>query len=338
MRLDVRLKSSILSLDEMLARLRLAATDERGSLLTFVFHALFNNSNEIKSGLMDPQQGITVEMFRRFVLHFREQSYRFVSPGDILKGLDPSEKNLLITFDDGYYNNVRALPVLEEFRIPAVFFISSDHVKYGKAFWWDVAFREFRKDRRTERETHKAIASFKRLKTSEVESELRQQYGDSALRPVGDLDRPFTVSELNGFAGHPLVTLGNHTKDHAILTNYPAAETREQIQTCQNDIRKMTGKTPEVIAYPNGNESPAIRTAAWDVGLRLGIGTWPGKNHLPLQVNAGGAMTMRRFTLRGDRGIDPQCRSSRAGLSLYRSFKHVRMKFKPGPPSALRSA
>ena len=338
MRLNVRLKSSILSLDEMLARLRLAATDERGSLLTFVFHALFISGDEIKSGLMDPQQGITVDMLRRFVLHFREAAYRFVSPADILKGLNPSDKNILITFDDGYYNNVRALPVLQEFCIPAVFFISSDHVKYGKAFWWDVAFREFGKHSRTEKQSRRAIATYKCLKTAEVEADLRQQFGEFALRPIGDLDRPFSVSELNDFAQHPLVILGNHTKDHAILTNYPAAEIWEQIQICQNDIRKMTGKTPEIIAYPNGNESPAIRTAAWDVGLRLGIGTWPGKNHLPLQVDARGAMTMRRFALWGDRGIDPQCRSSRAGLSLYRSFKFVRMKFKHGQPSALRSA
>jgi peptidoglycan/xylan/chitin deacetylase (PgdA/CDA1 family) len=337
MRLAIRLKASVLSVDEMLAKLCLAATDERGSLLTFVFHGLFNDSDEIESGLMDPQQGIKVDMLRRFVLHFREAAYRFVSPANILKGLNPGEKNLLITFDDGYFNNVRALPVLEEFCIPAVFFISSDHVKYGKAFWWDVAFREFGKHRRTEKQTRRAIAIYKCLKTAEVESDLRRQFGESALRPIGDLDRPFSVSELNDFARHPLVILGNHTKDHAILTNYAGAEIREQIQICQNDIRKMTGKTPEIIAYPNGNESPTVRAEAWGVGLRLGIGTWPGKNQLPLQIDTGGAMTMRRFTLLGDRGIDPQCRSSRAGLSLYRSFKHVRTKFDPRLFSALRS-
>jgi peptidoglycan/xylan/chitin deacetylase (PgdA/CDA1 family) len=337
MRFNPYLKSTVLSLDEMLARLCLTVTREQGSLLTFLFHGLFQNSDEVRSGLMDPQQGITVGMLRKFILHFREQSYRFVAPKDILKGLELGEKNLLITFDDGYYNNIRALPVLEEFRVPAVFFISSDHVKYGKAFWWDVVFREFRKRNRTDEEIRDASASYKQLTTAAVESDLRQQFGESALKPIGDLDRPFSFSELEDFARHPLVFLGNHTKDHAILTNYSAAEISEQIQMGQNDIREMTGQIPDMIAYPNGSVSPAIRAAAWDAGLRLGVGAWPGKNRLPLRIDTGGAMAMKRFTLWGDNGIDPQCRISRSSLSLYRSLKELKMKINPGLSPMMRS-
>src|SRR5260370_33213581 len=83
-------------------------------------------------------------MFRAFLGHFCQQGYSFVSPGQILGGLQPSGKYILLTFDDGYCNNLRALPVMEEFNAPAVFFISCDHVREGKAFWWDVVFREGR--------------------------------------------------------------------------------------------------------------------------------------------------------------------------------------------------
>ena len=41
----------------------------------------------------------------------------------------------MLTFDDGYYNNHLALPVLEEFDVPALFFISTNHVKQQKCFW-----------------------------------------------------------------------------------------------------------------------------------------------------------------------------------------------------------
>lgn len=326
MRFGSRLKGSVLRLDEAFARVCLSVTSEQGSFLTFVFHALFQDSDEARADVMDPQQGITVDMLKRSILHFREQSYRFVSPSDILTGLDPRGKSALITFDDGYYNNIRALPVLEEFGVPAVFFISSDHIRHEKAFWWDVVFREFRKRHRTDRAIRDAIAGYKRLKTPSVESDLRRQYGESALKPIADLDRPFRIPELEEFARHPLVFLGNHTKDHAILTNYSVAEVREQIGDGQKDIFEMTGKTPEMIAYPNGNVSPAIQTVAWNAGLRLGVGTSPGKNRLPLQVDAGGAMAMRRFTLWGDAGIDMQCRVSRSSLSLYRSVKGIRTR------------
>ncbi|MEJ7665168.1 MAG: polysaccharide deacetylase family protein [Hymenobacter sp.] len=64
-----------------------------------------------------------------------------MSPADVLRGLDPAGKYALITFDDGYFNNHLALPVLRRYGVPATFFISSHHVLSGQAFWWDVVYR-----------------------------------------------------------------------------------------------------------------------------------------------------------------------------------------------------
>ena len=338
MRFGAQFKSAVWTLDTLLASACLPVTGESKSLLIFLFHSLFQDGDEARAGVMDPQQGITVDMLREFLHHFKEQDYCFISPGDIVKGLEPRGKDLLVTFDDGYYNNVRALPVLEEFEIPAVFFISSDHIKHKKAFWWDVVFRELQKRHRTDENIRDAIAVYKRFKTAAVEADLRMRFGESALKPIADLDRPFRLFELEEFARHPLVSLGNHTKDHAILTNYSDEEVSVQIEGAQNDIFEMTGKRTEIIAYPNGNVSPAIQAIAWNAGLRLGIGTSPGKNRLPLRIDAGGAMMMKRFTLWGDRGIDTQCRVSRSRLSLYGSFHGIRTRVHPGLPPALRSA
>jgi peptidoglycan/xylan/chitin deacetylase (PgdA/CDA1 family) len=157
LRFALRLKAALSKVDEMLASLCLSVAGESGSLLIFLFHSLFQDGDEARAGVIDPQQGITVDMLQEFLLHFKEQSYRFVSPDDIVKGLEPRGKNVLVTFDDGYYNNIRAFPILEQFKIPAVFFISSDHIKHEKAFWWDVAFREFRKRHRTDENIRDAI-------------------------------------------------------------------------------------------------------------------------------------------------------------------------------------
>jgi len=129
---------------------------------------------------------------------------------------------------------------------------------------------------------------------------------------------------LRTFSEHRLVSLGNHTKNHAILTNYSLAEAREQIQGGQDAIQEMTGKMPEMISYPNGNSSPEIQQAARELGLPLGVVVRRGKNRLPLKMEAPEAMALRRFTLWGDRGIDAQCRVSRANISycwLLESFK-----------------
>jgi peptidoglycan/xylan/chitin deacetylase (PgdA/CDA1 family) len=337
MEMQRRLKAAILSLDAKMARRFLPAAREEGALLCFLFHGLFESGREVRSGMLDPQQGITVEMFRAFLGHFHEQGYGFVAPRQILEGLQPGGKYILLTFDDGYCNNARALPAMEEFNAPAVFFISSEHVREGKAFWWYAAYREGRKRGKTEAEIRGAVAGYKRRKTEEVERDLKKEFGEDALRPVGDLDRPFTSCELREFAQHRLVSMGNHTKNHAILTNYSLAEAREQIQGGQDAIQEMTGKMPDMISYPNGNSSLEIQRAAREAGLRLGVVVRRGKNRLPLKTRGTDAMALKRFTLWGDCGIAAQCQASRADLSLSRVFSAFPTKTTAGwPKGSLR--
>jgi peptidoglycan/xylan/chitin deacetylase (PgdA/CDA1 family) len=326
MEMQKRLKAAILALEAKMASRFLPVAREEGALICFLFHSLFESGEEVRSGMLDPQQGVTVEMFRAFLGHFHEQGYGFVSPRQILDGLPPSGKCILLTFDDGYYNNVRALAAMEEFNAPAVFFISSDHVKEGKAFWWDVVFREGRKRGKTEAEIRRTVASYKRLKTAEVERDLKKEFGQRALCPIGDLDRPFTPGELRSFAKHRLVSLGNHTKNHAILTNYSLAEVREEIRDGQDAIQEMTGEIPEMISYPNGNSSPEIRQIAREAGLPLGVVVRGGKNRLPLKIGAPEAMALKRFILWGDRGIAAQCRVSRASISLYSLVESLKVR------------
>ncbi len=321
-----QLKKALLSFYRMLASALLPLTKEQGALICFLFHSLFESRAEVQSGVLDPQQGVTVEMFRAFLSHFQEQGYGFVSPRQILEGLPPGGKYVLLTFDDGYGNNLRALPAMEEFNAPAVFFISSDHVREGKAFWWDAAFREGRKRGKTEAEIRRTVAGYKRRKTEDVECDLKKELRKDALRPVGDLDRPFTPAELREFAGHRLVSLGNHTKNHAILTNYSLAEARKQIQGGQDAIQQITGKIPKMISYPNGNSSPEIQEAARESGLRLGVVVRGGKNRLPLKFEVPEAMTLKRFILWGDYGIDAQCRVSRANISLNRFLESLKVR------------
>jgi peptidoglycan/xylan/chitin deacetylase (PgdA/CDA1 family) len=315
------------SLDGSLANLTLRFGRERNHLISFLFHGLFTGPAELASGSMDPQQAITVDMFRTLVSHFKSRSYRFVSPLDMVQGLSPGGKYILLTFDDGYYNNVRALPVLEEFDVPAIFFISTAHVKEQKAFWWDVLYRECCKRPDQLSRINGVIAGYKLLKTLEVEAHLKKAYGDNALRPVGDLDRPFSPSELTEFATHKCVFLGNHTMDHAILPNYSRVGIREQISGAQEDLKEITGQVPAIIAYPNGKVSQEILQITRDAGLSLGIGVRPGRNQLPIKTLSSRAMNLRRFTLWGDREIEQQCRVSRSAISFYRLFrglKHLR--------------
>jgi peptidoglycan/xylan/chitin deacetylase (PgdA/CDA1 family) len=329
-----RIVQLILKADQILAACSLPVINEDGVLLVFLFHSLFSGREELQSQIIEPHQGITVEMLRRFIGHFQERSYQFVSPSEVIAGLPPRGKYALLTFDDGYYSNVRALPVLEAAGAPAVLYVSSGNVKHGKAFWWDVLYRENQRRGASRKHLRDQILRAKRRKTADIELELLRDMGPAALQPCGDLDRPFTPAELKDFAAHPLISLGNHTRDHAILTNYSALEVREQLQGAQADIREMTGITPQSVAYPNGNQSSEIIRAASEIGLQMGVGVLSSRNHLPLQPGSPKAMNLKRFTLLGDRPIEAQCRASRSGLSLYQTLRNVKPRANPGLTSA----
>ena len=52
--------------------------------------------------------------------------------------------SVCITFDDGYSDNlVHAKPVLEEFSLPATFFLTSGYLQGDNDFWWDALERPF---------------------------------------------------------------------------------------------------------------------------------------------------------------------------------------------------
>jgi len=46
--------------------------------------------------------------------------------------------SIIITFDDGYADNLHnALPILEEFNVPATIFLTAGYVSLNKPFYWD---------------------------------------------------------------------------------------------------------------------------------------------------------------------------------------------------------
>jgi peptidoglycan/xylan/chitin deacetylase (PgdA/CDA1 family) len=184
-----------------------------------------------------------------------------------------------------------------------------------------VVYRALKKRGHSYAEIQDRVAEYKVLPPEEIDQRLTSEFGDNALRVSGDLDRPFTSRELSGFSQHRLVSIGNHTRNHAILVNLSAREMQEEIQGAQVELYALTGKIPIAIAYPNGNCSKQVLQAAREAGLQVGVLVNPGKNRLPLSSSdSDDLLRLKRFTIWGDRRIDPQCRIVRSNLSLKRTL------------------
>lgn len=325
------LQNLVRSADAALARAYLALFHERDALMCFLFHSLFHDEREIELNLVDPLQRTTVRQFRQFVEYYLDHGYTFVSPQEVIDGLPPRGKYALITFDDGYFNNSMARPILEEFEVPAVFFISTNHVRQNKCFWWDVLYRQRSIQNYSHDRIYRESLSMKLLRTEEIEARLIAEFGPEAFVPRGDLDRPFTPDELRQFASaSKFVHIGNHTFNHAILTNYSDDEIRQQLAAAQAALVEMTGKTPVAIAYPNGAHDDRVVSACRDAGLKLGFTVRPHKNRLSTNGDATSLLKLGRFATHGSGPIVSQCRTYRSDLALYGSFRAGYLRLRRG--------
>ncbi len=310
--------------DAAVARAYLATFSERSAVMSFLFHSLFRDEREVACNLLDPLQRTTVAQFRQFVEYYVEQGYRFITPPDLLAGLPPDGRYAMVTFDDGYFSNTLALPILEQFEVPATFFISTNHVRQNKSFWWDVLYRERLARGASSNEVYGEAVALKSLRTEDIETRLLEWFGPAALTPRTDVDRPFTPDELKTFARHPLVHLGNHTANHAILTNYTPAEVRAQLEDAQRALVEMTGITPISIAYPNGGHDETVVQIAREVGLKVGVTVRPAKNRIGGETDL---LRLGRFCPDGDMPMRTQCHTFRSDVLLYGLFRDCYLRF-----------
>lgn len=289
-----------------------------------MFHAVGAPPSDAKP-LLDPAQVITPEALDGFIAYFRRFGYDFVDPGAVANGLPPEGRYGLISFDDGYYNNHEALPVLHRHGVPATFFITTGHVERQTAFWWDVVFRERTGAGASREEIAAEQVLLKSRTPDEIDRYLVAEFGADALRPRGDADRPMTLDELADFAQDPLVRIGNHTVDHAILTNLPGDQVRSQIAGAQDTLERVCGTAPISIAFPNGNFSPSIIDVAEQLGLRVGLTVVPHRNPVPDGSTASMSLGRFSFTMGADTPLT--YRGYRSGSSLrewVRSFRGPR--------------
>ena len=317
------LRRAVAVLDEHVVA-RYGVRREGPSLITLLFHGLFEGDAEIATETVHPQEAVTVASFRRILNCFGAAGYRFVSLADIVGGLEHPGRYACITFDDGYANNLRALTPLEEYCAPAAIFVTTGNVRTGRRFWWDVVHHERHKRGASATSISSEIRFLESQTPDSIARYLTDAFGESALDPRGDLDRPLTRAELQRLAAHDLVTIGNHTVDHVMLTRVGSDTANRQLVDAQDYLETCTGVRPLAVAYPEGAYSAAVLDIARDVGFSCCFTTIPRKERIP--VSAERLIALGRFQLDGRRDIESQIRVVRSELQLANALRRARTR------------
>ena len=187
-------------------------------------------------------------------------------------------RSVVITFDDGYLNNLtQALPLLEAAHIPATVFATAGFIGCDREFWWDQlshillaspsippdlslniggtvykwhtvtiidrqnTFSELKEVIKPLRASIKGKVLDYIVNWAGVKSELRQDF------------RAMTVDELKMLARSEYIELGAHTVNHPILPTLPYNEQVDEIVKGRNLLSEMVDLPIETFAYPNGD-------------------------------------------------------------------------------------
>lgn len=299
---------------------------EKNQLLIFYFHGVYESILQKSEHHISPQNNVTKEQLSELVEYFLLENYQFISPEDLEKGLEKDKSYVMITFDDGYYNNLYSLPILEEFQVPATYFITTNNLVSNTSFWWDVVYKYRTKEGVSVKLIQEEQQYLKRFKHTEIDQYLVECFGKSCFNPWSDIDRPMSCAELKVFANHHLVTIGNHTHNHSILTNYTLKEAAGEFKKANDILTEIIGYSPNTMAFPNGDYSSSLVEVANIAGFKFLFTTNSYVNRLPLKnVDV---IVLNRFMARAI-SIYDYGQFSRLGYNgslLYHSFKQKIIK------------
>ncbi len=212
-----------------------AAAQEPIGLPVLMYHSI--NSREKKAG----DYVITPEALRSDLLWLKEEGYQTVVVQDLIDyvetGAPLPEKPVMITFDDGYYNNyLNAFPILQELQMKAVIsIIISETDKYSQL------------------------------------DENRENYSHLTWEQVNEM----MDSGLIEFQSHSYSLHKNRGSGRKGIGKKRGESTEEYQQAIREDVEKgqqrfveMTGYAPTAFTYPFGAVSEDSYPVLEELGFR----------------------------------------------------------------------
>lgn len=253
----------------------------------------------------DPEQlAVTPEHFRAQLRHLKGL-FPLVRFGDDWSRAE--KPAVAITFDDGYADNLReALPILEEEKVPATFFVSTGTIGSPQEFWWHELERIMLEDHELPSSLNIASSGFAASWPTGTMTERQRCYRElvwlmndhspslrntwlaeiriwaRAAKGSTDIHRMMTLEELRQLAASRWVTIGAHTVTHSRLAALSPDAQRREICTSRQQLEQWLNREVTLFSYPFGRRRDYTGTTVAicrEAGFAKAASNFPGQAH-----------------------------------------------------------
>lgn len=243
-----------------------------------------------------------------YQLKYFKKNYSVLKLSEVIdriqNGLKLPDYTGVITFDDGYKNNLTiAYPILKQLQVPGTIFLVTGGISNHVLCWPDILYlgikntsresidlrkyglecyplQTLREKEIAEKEIVEHLKSIPFSKKDELINEILKLLSVQ----INTKDTPFDLlmwEEIKIMSGEGLVEFGAHTVFHNILSQMDGREMEMEIIESCKAIEQHLGVSCQSFAYPNGrrvdfnSESKEILKAK---GVICSLSTIPGLN------------------------------------------------------------
>lgn len=244
--------------------------------------------------------GTSVSLFDFSLNWLRRQGWSIVSLDECLQKLasnDQSGRYAVLTFDDGYRDNVSvALPILERHNAPFMMYVPTGAPTRSMESWWlglrklflsrdkitiDALGRQFRCS-----DIRSKISAF-----TEVTQWVHQDYRRGEMLAPTFKQNGISLAELNDayflderelriLSRHPLASIGGHTTSHAALAALDTSSAWAELADNRDYLENLLQLSVRHLAYPYGTVracGPREEHLANEVGFQSAVTTRQGQ-------------------------------------------------------------
>ena len=188
------------------------------------------------------------------------------------------DKSVLVTFDDGFKNNFTlAYPILNNLKIPAVFYVCAGMIGSKKMFWVDeiedcINFSKKKKfflnlnkkikiqinNKKNKIFYLEKIKKFcKKTTTNKKNLILKNLRKKTKIVPSNKHSKNYEIMnwrEIKKIDKNPLFTIGGHTLFHDIMSSRSLSDVNYDIKKTINILKKKLNHKIEHFSYPEGQK------------------------------------------------------------------------------------